>query len=108
MSNIASEGSPDHVFETYASRRERNAAKRAAAIASERAKLMATYQRLRLPIPPALLLPAPAPDDAPPTFLPFSIGAGWCQALSDCSIDSVLMSLAGASLLFGIGTWALP
>ena len=39
---------------------------------------------------------------------PFSIGAGWCQALSDCSIDLVLMSLAGASLLFGIGTGALP
>ena len=25
----------------------------------------------------------------------FSIGAGWCQALSDCSVDPGLMSLAG-------------
>jgi hypothetical protein len=39
---------------------------------------------------------------------PFSIGAGWCQALSDCSVDPVLMSLAGSSLLFGIGTGAFP
>jgi hypothetical protein len=39
---------------------------------------------------------------------PFSIGAGWCQALSDCSVDSALMSLPGFSLLFGIGTGAFP
>ena len=39
---------------------------------------------------------------------PFSIGEGWCQALSDCSVDPVLMSLAGSSLLFGIGTGAFP
>ena len=42
------------------------------------------------------------------THVPFSIGAGWCQALSDCSVDPVLMSLAGSSLLFGIGTGAFP
>ena len=31
-----------------------------------------------------------------------------CQALSDFSIDPVLMSVAGSALLFGIGTEALP
>ena len=41
-------------------------------------------------------------------FESFSIGAGWCQALSDCSVDLVSMSFAGSSLLFGIGTLALP
>jgi hypothetical protein len=31
------------------------------------------------------------------------------QPLSDCSVDLVWeMFLAGSSLLFGIGTWALP
>ena len=39
---------------------------------------------------------------------PFSIGAGRCQALSDFSIDPVLISVAGSALLFGIGTEALP
>jgi hypothetical protein len=38
----------------------------------------------------------------------FSIGAGGCQALSDFSIDPVLISVAGSALLFGIGTEALP
>jgi hypothetical protein len=38
----------------------------------------------------------------------FSIGAGRCQALSDFSIDPVLISVAGSALLFGIGTEALP
>jgi hypothetical protein len=38
----------------------------------------------------------------------FSIGAGRCQALSDFSIEPVLMSVAGSALLFGIGTEALP
>ena len=47
-------------------------------------------------------------DPPPPRRHPFSIGAGWCQALSDCSVDPVLMSLAGSSLLFGIGTGAFP
>jgi hypothetical protein len=37
-------------------------------------------------------------------FESFSIGAGWCQALSDCSVNLVGMPLAGSSLLFGIGT----
>ena len=41
-------------------------------------------------------------------FESFSIGAGWCQALSDCSVDLVSMSFAGSSLLFGIDTLALP
>ena len=42
------------------------------------------------------------------TTCAFSIGAGRCQALSDFSIDPVLMSVAGSALLFGIGTEALP
>jgi hypothetical protein len=41
-------------------------------------------------------------------YSPFSIGAYRCQALSDFSIDPVLMSSAGSALLFGIGTEALP
>jgi hypothetical protein len=36
-------------------------------------------------------------------FESLSIGAGWCQALSDYSVDRVGCSLAGSSLLFGIG-----
>ena len=39
---------------------------------------------------------------------PFSIGAVWCQALSGSSVDLAVMSLAGSSLLFGIGMQALP
>jgi hypothetical protein len=41
-------------------------------------------------------------------FESFSIGAGWCQALSDCSGDCWLRCHSqGHSLLFGIGTVAL-
>jgi hypothetical protein len=38
----------------------------------------------------------------------FSIGAGWCQVLSDCSVDLMWDVTRRSSLLFGIGTWALP
>jgi hypothetical protein len=38
----------------------------------------------------------------------FSIGAGWCQALSDCSVDPGFDVARRSSLLFGIGTLALP
>jgi hypothetical protein len=41
-------------------------------------------------------------------FESFSIGAGWCQALSDCSVDLIWDVTRRSSLLFGIGTWALP
>ena len=41
-------------------------------------------------------------------FESFSIGAGWCQALSDCSVDLMWDVTRRSSLLFGIGTWALP
>jgi hypothetical protein len=41
-------------------------------------------------------------------FESFSIGAGWCQALSDYSVDWCGMFTRRSSLLFGIGTWALP
>src|SRR5437763_15691211 len=44
----------------------------------------------------------------PAHFESFSIGAGGCQALSDCSVDLVWDARAGSSLLFGIGTLALP
>jgi hypothetical protein len=41
-------------------------------------------------------------------FESFSIGAGWCQALSDCSVDPGFRCRSqGHSLLFGIGTLAL-
>ena len=38
----------------------------------------------------------------------FSIGVGWCQGLSDCSVDLMWDLTRRSSLLFGIGTWALP
>ena len=41
-------------------------------------------------------------------FESFSIGAGWCQALSECSVDLMWDVTRRSSLLFGIGTWALP
>ena len=41
-------------------------------------------------------------------FESFSIGAGWCQALSECSVDLMWHVTRRSSLLFGIGTWALP
>ena len=41
-------------------------------------------------------------------FESFSIGAGWCQALSDCSVDLMWDVTRRSSLLFGIGTPALP
>jgi len=41
-------------------------------------------------------------------FESFSIGAGWCQSLSDCSVDLMWDVTRRSSLLFGIGTWALP
>src|SRR5438067_12888165 len=41
-------------------------------------------------------------------FESFSIGAGGCQALSDCSVDLVWDARAGTSLLLGIATLALP
>ena len=41
-------------------------------------------------------------------FESFSIGTGWCQSLSDCSVDLMWDVTRRSSLLFGIGTWALP
>jgi hypothetical protein len=43
-----------------------------------------------------------------PIACPFSIGADRCQALSDFFLGPMLMSVAGSTLLFGIGTEALP
>ncbi len=56
---------PTHLIEPYRERRARSATARKASIERERARLVATYTGLGLPVPSSIVLPADKPFPEP-------------------------------------------